>query len=68
MIKGAAFSMTGAYRAIITDKFLLPARVNSVVFYLLVFVASFFVFIVQGGDLIIGIPKKVGSLFLAYTV
>ena len=68
MIKGAAFSMKCAYHTIITYNVLFPARVESVVFYLLVSIASFFVFVMQGGDLIIGIPFMVGSFFLAYTV
>ena len=66
--QGATCSMKGAYRAIITDNILFPARVNSVVFYLFMSIASFFVFVMQGGDLIIGIPFVVGSLFPAYTV
>ena len=54
-----------AYHTIITDSVLFPAGVNSV---MLVSIVSFIVFVVQGGDLIIGIPFRVGSFFLAYTV
>ena len=63
MIKGAASGV--AYHTIITDNVLFPAGVNYVI---LVSIASFFVFVMQGGDLIIGIPFMVGPLFLAYTV
>ena len=66
--QGCGFWHKVAYHTIIIDNVLIPARVNSVVFYLLVSIASFFVFVMQGGDLIIGIPFIVGSLFLAYTV
>ena len=68
MIKGAACTINWAYHTIVTDNVLIPARVDPVAFYLLVSIASFFVFVMQGGDLIIGIPFMVGSFFLAYAV
>ena len=73
MIKGAASSMECAYHTIVTDNVLFPARVNSVMFYLLwtgvlVSIVSFFVFVIQGGELTVSVALIVGSLFFTYTV
>ena len=63
--QGYGFWHKVVYHTIITDSVLLPAGFNSVI---LVSIVSFIVFVMQGGDLIIGIPFMVGSFFLAYTV
>ena len=63
--QGYGFWHKVVYHTIITDSVLFPAGVNSV---MLVSIVSFIVFVVQGGDLITGIPFMVGSLFLTYTV
>ena len=60
---GCGFWHKVAYHTIIIDNVLIPARVNPVVFCLLVSIASFFVFIIQGGELIISVAFMVGSLF-----
>ena len=65
MIKGAASSMEWADHTIITYNVPFPAGVNSAI---LVSIVLFIVVVMQEGDLIIGIPVMVGSLFLAYTV
>ena len=65
MIKGVVSGMEWAYHTIITENVLFPAGVNSVI---LVSIVLFIVFVMQGGDLIIGIPFMVGPLFLACTV
>ena len=62
---GCGFWHKVAYHTIITYNIIFPAGVNSVI---LVSIVSFIVFVMQGGDLIIGIPFMVGSLILAYTV
>ena len=75
MIKGAAFSMKCAYHTIVTDHVLFPAGVNSVIFYLfwtcapiVVFIGSFFEFVLQGSELTVSIALTVGSLLFAHTV
>ena len=65
MIMGAASSIEWAYHTIIIYNVLFSAGANSVI---LVSIVLFIVSVMQEGDLIIGIPFVVGSLFLAYTV
>ena len=73
MIMGAASSMEWACQPIITDNVLFSAGVNSILFYLLwtgvlVSIVSFFVFVIQGGELTVSVALMVGSLFFACTV
>ena len=70
VIKGAASGVEWAYHTIIIGNALFPARVNPVMFYLLwtyalilVSMVSFFVFVMQGSELIVSVPFIVRALF-----
>ena len=74
MINGAASSMKCAYHTIVSDHVLSPARVNFILFYLLwtcapivVSIGSFFVFVMQGGELTLSVTLMVNSVFFAHT-
>jgi hypothetical protein len=73
--QGCGFWHEVAYHTIITDDVLFPARVNSVMFYLLwtcapilVSIVSFFVFVMQGGELTVSVAFTVGLSLFTYTV